>query len=120
MAPTFSSGNALDRMLLLPGEEIWSAVMPSSIQLAGEGENAQIPEDSFFSSTVLPPIKMSAHRPVYLDLPFVDEPRQPRTRVLDTQSITQEQWLEYKRHVQMALKEESSPHLKDIHRGDVH
>ena len=76
-----------------PGEEHWSAVMPASIRMEGEGDSTQIPEDNFYPATVLPSIKLSAHHPVYLDLPFVEETRQPKTSVLSTQSITPELWV---------------------------
>ena len=52
--PTFPSGNALDRFLLLPGEEVWDAILPPSMKLADGAEGDFELEDSYYPAVVLP------------------------------------------------------------------
>ena len=50
--PTFSSGNALDRILMLPGDTVWEAIMPfprSTLSIEGSGGYV---EEYFFPALV--------------------------------------------------------------------
>ena len=80
---TFTSGRALDRFLLLPGDCISGALLPGN---AGtENDSAEHPEEEeggFYPAVTHTKIPGYAHQPVSLTLPFVREEKQPRIRTL--------------------------------------
>ena len=93
--PTFPSGNALDRFLLAPGEHLWEALLPDPIDSMGDNVDADLGE-GHYPAIVLPPHPakkpLSAHHPVYLDLPFMEENTQQSVRSLMTGKLTPEKW----------------------------
>ena len=96
--PTFPSGNALDRFLLIPGDHLWDALLPDPIETWGENVDFDL-ERGHYPAVVLPPYParkpISAHHPVYLDLPFVEERMQPRIRTLMIDKLSPEDWESY-------------------------
>ena len=127
--PTFPSGNTLDYILLMPGDVVWEAVMPFPLRTSDAGEGGGYIEEHFFPASVLPPTKPNAHSLIQLDLPFVEEPKQPRTRspfveepicgVLSVKSLEPEEWGEYDVRVRKILQEEGVAHNQDCKLGNA-
>ena len=94
-APTFPSGNALDRFLLAQGEHLWDALLPDPIESLGGNLDFDL-EGGHYPAVALPPHParkpLSAHHPVFLDLPFVEEAAQPRTRTLLIDKLSPGNW----------------------------
>ena len=116
---TFPSGNALDRIFLLPGEEIWEAVLPPSLDAMKEMEGDFELEDDYYPAAVLPVVKPSAHQQVYLDLPFVEEKKQPGLKTINISKLDSEEWTRRNNILRNVLASDKEVYERDFTSGNV-
>ena len=116
--PTYPRGDALDRFLLIPGDEHWEALLPDPMNQVDGDEKSEM-HNEHYPAVVLPPHPLSAHHPVYLDLPFVEEPTQPRVRTLMVDSLSPEDWSERDARAVELLKEGNEAFEDACRRRDI-
>ena len=82
-APTFASGNSLDKFLLIPGTAVPLAFLPSDAGDSADATGEQSGEIERFYPAVTTDVHIIGnHHAVTLEVPYGDEPAPRSVRVL--------------------------------------